>query len=167
MMKRFRTGLFCGALVPLGGVLWLFQRSPDLPSSRLEMNSWSPTPAEIQRQVKALDTHPPEQTLEEARFLLFRQLFKKRYRDHGLSINAFGPTPQKLILLTPAQELPWTINLVALSLREEIRTNFGRETEIDIYATYIASSKRFIGKLRPSPKDPHTALVTFFPDVRR
>jgi hypothetical protein len=129
------------------GYLWYTYAAKSRGSSFAD---WSPTPADIVRELGA--NLPGVYT--DARHQRFIELIKHRYRFSRVPAMAVGlkfESDSRLRLLCAASIPRWHMSRLATQIFKECRTVFGRDYEIDIYETYIAMDQKKLAEARYDP----------------
>lgn len=141
-------------LVPFGmlgigvpAILFLVPRafyahtSPDYIGS---FDTWSPTPAQIAREVGPIKIGVSEAAQRER----FRSLFQERYRSHEQAVGVHFTGPHSMKLMFAALIPRWDMAHVAIAAYREARQDLHQSLDIDIYETYISIPQRKVAELR-------------------
>lgn len=161
MERRAAAGVAFGGMMVLAGCL-LFGSQQQPISAAPEYASWSPNAAEIQNKIGTAARPSPGMSDAERRNQ-FCVLFKDRYRHHDptVAVGLRFISKTRLKLMCPARMEPCYMDQIALALWREARATFGAPIEIDIFDTFIGTTRIKIGELRVEPGDPEIAHITY------
>jgi hypothetical protein len=135
--------------------LWAFRSVREGFDPENEFANWQPTADVVRKQL-------PSGTRQE-REKAFIQLFQSRFRNHepGKAIGLRFAADGRLHLLTPARLEPWHIDRIAIMLYREVKQDFNKTYDIDIYETFIGTTPVKIAELRASSKSPEQVTVVY------
>jgi len=138
------------------------------PAATAEYTDWRPTAATIREEI-GTEASPAHGMTEKQRRELFCQLFKDRFRFHtpNVAIGLRFVGDRRLKLMCPARLEPFLVDRVALAAWREASADFGRQMDVDIYATFIGTTQVKIGELRASGSPPVAHIEYDFDQIGR
>ena len=123
-----------------------------------DFTSWPPSVQTIRQQVGNKVAQGSTPAARVAAYSTCGDLLTKRFRNHDPKIAVRvkfvhdRATNRDIIhLMCPARMEPWEMDWLAVNTWREIKEDFGRGYDMDIFITYIGLSQIKVAELRPLP----------------
>jgi hypothetical protein len=132
------------------------------------VTAWQPSSAMVRKQVALLPVQGTTAEPDERHKQLLGDLLTSRFRNHEPQIamrvkfDHAGPQNKDIIkLMCPARMEPWNMDWLAVKTWREVKEDFGRGYDMDIYITYIGLSQIKVAELRPVPGQPDQVHIHY------
>ncbi len=159
-MKRVLIACSLAAIIGIG--LYLrssFQHASEADSLE-DFTAWQPTTAAIRA---ALETNKPADPSGNQNRELYAQMFTSRFRLHDpkIAVRIKYVDREHVALMCPARMEPWNMDQLAMAIWRESRTLFNTNPNIDIFETFIGSSRIKVGEVRSQKEHPQVACIRY------
>jgi len=159
-MKRVLIACSLAVIIGIGMYLHSsFQHAAEADSLE-DFTTWEPTTAAIRA---ALDTNKPADPSGDLNRTLYAKLFTSRFRLHDpkIAVRIKFVDREHIALMCPARMEPWNMDQLAMAVWHESHTLFNTTPNIDIFETFIGSSRIKVGEVRSQKEHPQIACIRY------